>query len=181
MQRSRRLRSATREMPFDLSADYSDSQATMHKSVCFGARRVHVTRGHELTFTPKLQAAADSPWYPTSCTSGGWRTVSISKTTTERLYSPPERITLSLGYCICVFWTSAMPPDPHFLRTPNRTNSEITDSFCVFCQTFVGASPRPTLLRLMEDAHACEQIRRHRSGESSGVGKKRILRRKKSV
>jgi hypothetical protein len=121
------------------------------------------------------------PGIPRLVPAAVWRTVSISKTTTERLYSPPERITLSLGYCICVFWTSTMPPDPHFLRTPNRTNSEITDSFCVFCQTFVGASPRPTLLRLMEDAHACEQIRRHRSGESSGVGKKRILRRKKSV
>jgi len=51
-----------------------------------------------------------------------------------------------------------MHEDAKFLRTPNRTNSEITDSFCVFCQTFVGASPRPAVLQLMENAHACEEL-----------------------
>jgi len=44
-----------------------------------------------------------------------------------------------------------------FLRTPNRSNPGITDSFCVECQTFIGASPRPTLLQLMEEAHSCPQ------------------------
>ena len=51
-----------------------------------------------------------------------------------------------------------MVADAKFLRTPNRANSEITDSFCVFCQTFVGASPRPAVLQLMENAHACEEL-----------------------
>jgi hypothetical protein len=72
-----------------------------------------------------------------------------------------------------------MPPDAHFLRTTNRTNSGIIDSVCVFCHTFVGASPRRELLRLMEDAHACEEITRHRSGESTRSDKKLLSGKKK--
>ena len=78
-----------------------------------------------------------------------------------------------------------MADDAQFLRTPNRTNSEITDSFCVFCQSFVGASPRPTVLQLMENAHACEELPkiepRRAVTKPSAVKKKAIPRKKKGV
>ena len=51
-----------------------------------------------------------------------------------------------------------MTSDLQFVRTPNRTNSEIIDSFCIFCQTFVGASPRKAILQLMENTHSCQEF-----------------------
>lgn len=76
-----------------------------------------------------------------------------------------------------------MDEDAKFLRTPNRTNSGITDSFCVLCQTFVGASPRPAVLQLMENAHACEQLPKIEpklaSEKLSAIKKKAIARKKK--
>ena len=72
-----------------------------------------------------------------------------------------------------------MSVEPRFLRTPNRTNSQITDSYCAFCQTFVGASPRPALLRLMEDAHACGGMMKEKSGGLAERSKSKGLRPKK--
>lgn len=78
-----------------------------------------------------------------------------------------------------------MVVDAKFLRTPNRTNSEITDSFCVFCQTFVGASPRPAVLQLMENAHACEELPkiepRVAVNKPSAVKKKAVPGKKKEL
>lgn len=78
-----------------------------------------------------------------------------------------------------------MHEDAKFLRTPNRTNSEITDSFCVFCQAFVGASPRPAVLQLMENAHACEELPKFEPKLAAekllAIRKKVIARKKKGV
>ena len=78
-----------------------------------------------------------------------------------------------------------MAADAKFLRTPNRTNSEITDSFCVLCQTFVGASPRPAILGLMENAHGCEELPkiepRVAVNKPSAVKKKVIRGKKKGM
>src|SRR5579884_932149 len=74
--------------------------------------------------------------------------------------STPESLPCSL--------CEAMTHSSKFLRSPNRTNPEITDSFCTDCQTFVGASPRPALLRLMEEAHDCpEDQPKSRAGNRS--------------
>jgi hypothetical protein len=51
-----------------------------------------------------------------------------------------------------------MASDSRFLHTANRSNNNIIDSFCMACHTFVGASPRVSLLRLMERAHSCSQL-----------------------
>lgn len=66
-----------------------------------------------------------------------------------------------------------MPLDTHFVRVRNRNNAAITDSFCLCCQTFVGASPSLAVLKLMEGAHACDEIRKHRDRGSAAAGKKK--------
>jgi hypothetical protein len=68
--------------------------------------------------------------------------------------------------------TQCMLADSNFLRMPNRSNPGITDSFCTFCQTFVGASPRSSLLRLMEEAHSCPEIQSHRTRAAAKPKKK---------
>jgi hypothetical protein len=44
---------------------------------------------------------------------------------------------------------------PRFFHLPSAGNERIVESYCLACLRSVGASPSPSLLKILEQAHHC--------------------------
>ena len=53
---------------------------------------------------------------------------------------------------------SSRTPKPRFKHRTVRGMPERVESYCVRCEQFVGASDKPHLLKIAENAHACVKI-----------------------
>jgi hypothetical protein len=46
---------------------------------------------------------------------------------------------------------------PRFYHLPSAGNQRIIESYCMACLRSVGASPSPSLLKILERAHQCKK------------------------